>query len=175
MLVPIFVWLLVQPHHRDWFAAAVLLAAAGSTDWVDGQLARRLDQVTNLGKILDPTADRALLATSVIGILAVGAVPTPLAILALSREGLVAVAAIGLALAGARRIDVTLIGKAGTFGLMCAFPLFLAAHSTIGWHGTALVLAWVAATAGIVLGWISVVLYVPLARAALVSGRATPV
>ena len=175
VLVPIFVWLLVQPHHRDWFAAAVLLAAAGSTDWVDGQLARRLDQVTNLGKILDPTADRALLATSVIGILAVGAVPTPLAILALSREGLVAVAAIGLALAGARRIDVTLIGKAGTFGLMCAFPLFLAAHSTIGWHGTALVLAWVAATAGIVLGWISVVLYVPLARAALVSGRATPV
>jgi len=175
VLVPMFVWLLVQPHHRDWFAAAVLLAALGSTDWVDGQLARRLGQVTNLGKILDPTADRALLATSVIGILAVGALPTPVAILALSREGLVAVAAIGLALAGARRIDVTLIGKAGTFGLMCAFPLFLAAHSTIGWHGTALVLAWVAATAGIVLGWVSVVLYVPLARAALVSGRATSV
>ena len=175
VLVPMFVWLLVQPHHRDWFAAAVLLAALGSTDWVDGQLARRLDQVTNLGKILDPTADRALLATSVIGILAVGALPTPVAILALSRDGLVAVAAIGLALAGARRIDVTLIGKAGTFGLMCAFPLFLAAHSTIGWHRTALVMAWVAATAGIVLGWISVVLYVPLARAALVSGRATPV
>ncbi len=175
VLVPMFVWLLVQPHHRDWFAAAVLLAALGSTDWVDGQLARRLDQVTNLGKILDPTADRALLATAVIGILAVGAVPTPVAVLALAREGLVAAAAIGLALAGARRIDVTLIGKAGTFGLMCAFPLFLAAHSTIGWHRTALVLAWVAGTAGIVLGWLSVVFYVPLARAALASGRATPV
>jgi cardiolipin synthase len=175
VLVPMFVWLLVQPHHRDWFAAAVLLAALGSTDWVDGQLARRLDQVTNLGKILDPTADRALLVTAVIGILAVGAVPAPVAILALSREGLVAVAAIGLALAGARRIDVTLIGKAGTFGLMCAFPLFLAAHSTIGWHRAALVMAWVAGTAGIVLGWLSVGFYVPLAKAALVSGRATPV
>jgi len=172
LLVPVFVWLLVQPHHRDWFAAAVLLAALGSTDWLDGQLARRLDQVTNLGKILDPTADRVLLATAVIGILAAGAVPLGVAVVALTREGLVAAAAVGLAIAGARRIDVTLVGKAGTFGLMCAFPLFLAGHSTIGWHHTALVLGWVAAVAGLVLGWVSILLYVPLARAALAAGRA---
>ena len=81
--MPVFVWLLVQPHHRDWFNAAVLLAALGSTDWVDGQLARRLDQVTNLGKILDPTADRVLLVTAVVGILAVGAIPKPIAIIAI--------------------------------------------------------------------------------------------
>src|ERR1700722_13419842 len=74
VLVPAFVWLLVQPRHRDWFAAAVLLAALGSTDWVDGQLARRLDQVTTLGKVLDPVADRFLLLTAAIGIVAVGAV-----------------------------------------------------------------------------------------------------
>jgi len=171
LLVPWFVWLLVQPHHRDWFAAAVLLAVLGSTDWVDGQLARRMDQVTNLGKILDPTADRVLLATATIGILAVGAVPLAVAVIALSREGLVAVAAVGLAMAGARRIDVTFVGKAGTFGLMCAFPLFLAGHSTVGWHHVALVLAWVAAVLGLTLGWISLGLYVPLARAALVHGR----
>lgn len=167
VLVPLFVWQLVQPHHRDWFAAAVLLAALGSTDWVDGQLARRLDQVTTLGKVLDPTADRVLLATAAIGILAVGAVPVPIAVIALSREGVVAVAAIGLALAGVRRIDVTLIGKAGAFGLMCAFPLFLAGHSTVGWHHGALVLAWVAAVIGLVLGWVSIVVYIPLVRAAL--------
>ncbi len=172
VLVPVFVWLLVQPHHRDWFPAAVLLAALGATDWVDGQLARRLDQVTTLGKVLDPTADRVLLATAVIGILAVGAVPLPIAAVALAREGLVAVAAVGLALAGARRIDVQLVGKAGAFGLMCAFPLFLAAHSTISWHHVALVLAWIAAVAGLVLGWISVIVYVPLARAAVTEGRA---
>jgi cardiolipin synthase len=175
VLVPVFVWLLVVPHHRDWFAAAVLLAALGSTDWVDGQLARRLDQVTNLGKVLDPTADRVLLVTAVVGILAAGAVPGPVAIAALSREGLVAVAAVCLALAGARRIDVTLIGKAGTFGLMCAFPLFLAGHSTIGWHHVALVLAWVAAIIGLVLGWISVIVYVPMARRALAEGRTATV
>ena len=165
-------WLLLQPHHRDWFAAAVLLAALGTTDWLDGQLARRLDQVTKLGKVLDPVADRVLLATAVIGILAVGAVPVPIAVIAMAREGLVAVATVALAMAGARRIDVTLVGKAGTFGLMCAFPLFLAGHSTIGWHHTALVLAWVAAVIGLTLGWASVVLYVPLARRALADGRA---
>ncbi|MDQ2724042.1 MAG: CDP-alcohol phosphatidyltransferase family protein [Actinomycetota bacterium] len=167
VLVPVFVWLLVQPHHRDWFAAAVLLAALGSTDWVDGQLARRLDQVTTLGKVLDPTADRVLLATAAIGILAVGAIPVPVAVIALSREGVVAVAAVGLALAGVRRIDVTLIGKAGAFGLMCAFPLFLAGHSTIGWHHTALVMAWIAAVIGLVLGWVSILVYIPLARTAI--------
>jgi cardiolipin synthase len=138
---------------------------------LDGQLARRLDQVTKLGKVLDPTADRLLLGTAVVSILVVGAVPLPIAIIALSREGLVAVTAVALALAGARRIDVTLVGKAGTFGLMCAFPFFLAGHSTVGWHHTALVLGWVAAVVGLVLGWVSVVVYVPLARAALTEGR----
>jgi cardiolipin synthase len=108
----------------------------------------------------------------VVGILAVGAVPVPIAVIAICREGLVAISAVVLAMAGARRIDVTWIGKAGTFGLMCAFPLFLAGHSTIGWHHSALVLAWVAAVVGLVLGWASVVLYVPLAKAALAQGRA---
>src|ERR1700678_3445117 len=172
VLVPWFVWLLVQPHHQDWFGAAVLLAALGTTDWWDGQVARRFDQVTTLGKVLDPVADRVLLVTGVVGILAVGAVPVPIAVIAICREGLVAISAVVLAMAGARRIDVTWIGKAGTFGLMCAFPLFLAGHSTIGWHHSALVLAWVAAVVGLVLGWASVVLYVPLAKAALAQGRA---
>lgn len=170
--VPWFVWLLVQPHHRDWWPAAVLLAVLGSTDWLDGQLARRLDQVTTVGKVLDPVADRVLLATATIGILAVGAVPLPVAVIALAREGLVALAAVALALAGARRIDVQLVGKAGAFGLMVAFPLFLAGHSNVGWHRSALDLGWVAGVAGLVLGWISVITYVPLARAALAEGRA---
>lgn len=171
VLVPVFVVLLVQPHHRDWYSAAILLAALGSTDWVDGQLARRLDQVTTLGKILDPTADRVLLVTAVIGILAVGAVPVPIAVIAITREGLVAVAALVLAALGVRRIDVTLIGKAGTFGLMCAFPLLLTGHSTASWHQTALVLGWISSIAGLVFGWISILVYVPLARQAITEGR----
>jgi len=166
LCVPIFVWLLARPHHRGWFPAAVLLAALGATDWVDGQLARRLHQVTRLGKVLDPTADRILLATATIGILSVGAVPWPIALVALARECLVAGGAIALTVAGVEPIEVSLAGKAGTFGLMCALPLFLAAHSTISWHATAHVLAWVCALAGLVMGWVAVAIYVPLATAA---------
>lgn len=172
ILVPWFVFLLVQPHHEDWFGAAVLLAFLGSTDWVDGQLARRMDQVTTLGKILDPVADRVLLLTAAIGIVVMGAIPISIAAIALAREALVAIAAIALAMKGAKRIDVTRIGKAGAFGLMCAFPLFLAGHSTIGWHHGALVFAWIAAVIGLFFGWLSIIFYVPLARAALAEGRA---
>jgi cardiolipin synthase (CMP-forming) len=171
VLVPWFVWLLAQPGRRDWWPAAVVLAVAGTTDWLDGQVARRFGQVTNLGKVIDPVADRLLLATAVVGILIVGAVPIPVAAVAIAREATVAVAAVFLAMAGARRIDVTLVGKAGTFGLMVAFPLFLTGHSTVEWHSTALVLAWVAAVGGLVLGWASVAVYIPLARRALVTGR----
>jgi len=166
LCVPIFVWLLARPHHRGWFPAAVLLAALGATDWVDGQLARRLHQVTRLGKVLDPTADRILLATATIGILAVGAVPLPIAVVALVRESLVAGGAIALTVAGVAPIEVRRAGKAGTFGLMCALPLFLAGHSTIGWHATANLLAWVCAITGLVMGWVAVAIYVPLATAA---------
>lgn len=170
-MVPWFAWLLAQPHHRDWWPAAVVLAVAGWTDWLDGQIARRFGQVTNVGKVVDPVADRLLLATAVVGILVVGAVPWPVAAVAIAREGLVAAAAVVLAMAGARRVDVTLLGKAGTFGLMVAFPLFLTGHSTVSWHHLALILAWVAAVAGLALGWASVVVYIPLARAAVAAGR----
>jgi cardiolipin synthase len=73
---------------------------------------------------------------------------------------------------GARRIDVTWYGKAGTFGLMFAFPLFLTASSTVSWADTAEVLAWVAAIPGLALSLYSAALYVPMARQALAEGRA---
>ena len=119
--VPLFLWLLFGRDDRA--AAAVLLFVLGATDWVDGYVARRWNQVSDLGKILDPTADRLLLIVGIVGILIDGSVPVVVGILAVVREGLVAVAAIVLGLLGARRIDVTWWGKAGTFGLMGAFPL----------------------------------------------------
>jgi cardiolipin synthase len=166
LCVPVFVWLLTRADHRGWFPAALLLAVLGSTDWIDGQLARRLHQVTRLGRVLDPTADRVLLVTASIGILAIGAVPVPIAVIALIREVVVGAAALGLAAAGAPRIDVQLVGKAGTFGLMVALPLFLAGHSNVSWHHGALVIAWIAAVIGLVFGWLAVATYIPLARAA---------
>ncbi len=101
---------------------------------MDGFLARRLGQVSELGKILDPTADRILLGVGVVAIMIDGSVPLWLGIVVLAREALVSGAVLALAAAGARRIDVQWAGKAGTFSLMFAFPLFLVAHSTAGWQ-----------------------------------------
>jgi cardiolipin synthase len=93
------------------------------------------------------------------------------ATLALTREVVVAAAAVVLAALGARRIDVTWYGKAGTFGLMFAIPLFLASESTVGWRDTAEVLAWICAVPGLVFAYIAAAQYVPIAREALREGR----
>jgi cardiolipin synthase len=113
-----------------------------------------------------------MLGVAVVSILIDGSVPLWLGILVVVREVLVAGAALVLAAAGARRIDVQWAGKAGTFGLMLAFPLFLVAHSTAGWKDVAAVLAWVCAIPGICFGWYAAVTYVPMARRALAEGRA---
>lgn len=173
LAVPVFLWLLFG--REDRYGAALLLAFLGATDWVDGYVARRFNQVSELGKILDPLADRVLLGVGVAAILIDGSVPAWVGVTTVLREILVSVGVLVLAALGARRIDVTWWGKAGTFGMMVAFPLFLASNPEGGapWHDLAGVLAWVAAIPGMVLGWYAAALYIPLARRALAEGRAT--
>jgi cardiolipin synthase len=168
-LLPLFVWLLLGRHDR--FAAAWVLAVMAATDFADGYVARHLHQVSSVGRVLDPVADRLLLLVGIAAILWDGAVPGWFAGAVLAREAIVAIAAVVLTALGARRIDVTWFGKAGTFGVMCAFPLFLLGHSAFSLHATSEDLAWVAGIPGLVLGVYALVLYVPLARQALVEGR----
>jgi cardiolipin synthase len=169
LMIPVFLWLLFGRDNRA--GAASLLAVLGATDWVDGYIARHFNQTSTLGKILDPTADRLMLLTSVAAIIIDGAIPPVVAVLVLVREGAVAIAALVLAAMGARRIDVTWYGKAGTFGLMFAVPFFLASDSTVGWRDTAEVLAWVCVVPGLLFGYIAALQYIPLGRQALRDGR----
>jgi cardiolipin synthase len=171
LCIPLFVWLLVLPNRSGWFAAAVVLAVLGVTDGVDGYVARHFGQVSKLGKVLDPTADRLLLGVAAIAIVVAGAIPLGIAIAALSREVIVAVGFLAVALAGGRRVEVQWAGKAGTFGLMCALPLFLAGHSHAPWHQLAEALAWIAVIPALVLGWYAAITYIPMARTALSEGR----
>ena len=91
----------------------------------------------------------------------------------LAREVLIAAATIGLALAGARRIDVVWAGKAGTLALMFSLPMFLGADATrASWHAFFIVCAWGFAIGGVILGYYAAAKYVPAARAALREGRA---
>ena len=166
--IPLFVWLLFGRDDRA--AAAILLAVLGSTDWFDGWIARRFDQVSELGKLLDPTADRLILLTAIISMWIDGSVPAWFAILTLAREGLVAVVALGLGAAGVR-FDVSWWGKTGTFFLLFAYPLLLGGASDVGAADVLRVLGWVSGIPGLVISWFAVWGYVPVARQALADAR----
>jgi cardiolipin synthase len=168
--LPLFLWLLFGQDDR--FGAALLWAALGATDWVDGWWARRFDSVSELGKVLDPITDRAVL---IVGILAVGidgSVAWWLVIATLAREVLVAIAGLVLGALGARRIDVTWWGKCATFALYFAFPSLLAGASDnvtadfFRWFG------WACAVPGLIYSYLSAAQYVPLGLTALREGRA---
>jgi cardiolipin synthase len=171
LCAPLFLWLLFGAEERT--ASFVLLAVLGATDWVDGWVARRFDQGSVLGKILDPVADRILLLTATVALIIDGAVPTWVGVLVLAREAIVSAATLGLAAAGATRIDVQWTGKAGTFATMFALPGFLlidVLDPGVG-RDIAEVLTWMFTVGGLVLGYIAAARYVPIARDALRTGR----
>jgi cardiolipin synthase (CMP-forming) len=176
LLVPVFLWMLWKPEPARR-GAAVLLAGLGASDWVDGYIARHFDQGSELGKILDPAADRVLLVAAAVALLREG-LGTAIDIMiwvVLVRELLIAIATVVLGVAGARRIDVVWAGKAGTLALMFALPMFLLADAAPSVRTVFDVLGWMFAIGGIGLGYYAAARYVPAARAALREGRAARV
>ena len=167
--IPVFLWLLFGRDDR--LGASLLLGGIGATDWVDGYLARRLNQTSEVGKILDPTVDRLVFLVGIGALLFDRSVPLWFGVASLAREAFVAVAALVLGALGARRIDVTWLGKCATFALMFAFPSFLAGHADIALHRVFEVLAWLTGIPGLALSYYTVGQYIPLARRALVQGR----
>jgi cardiolipin synthase (CMP-forming) len=166
LAIPLFVWLLFGRHNRA--AAAWLLGALGSTDWVDGWLARRLGQLTELGAMFDPIVDRVLFFVAVPCLLIDRSVPLLVALVLLVREALVAVVAVSLKAGGAERLVVTWKGKTGTFLLMFAFPLFLGHASTLSYALYLGWLAWLFAVPGLSYSWYSLLFqYLPAARSAI--------
>ncbi len=170
--VPLFLWLLLARDRP--VAAAVLLGILGATDWVDGWIARHFDQASDVGKVLDPTADRVLLVAAALALLADGRVPAWVGVVVLARELVISIAVLVLGAVGARRIDVQWAGKAGTLALMFALPGFLLADSVGDGAGRTVLLAatWIFTIGGLILSYWAAVRYVPLARRALRDGRA---
>jgi cardiolipin synthase (CMP-forming) len=170
LCIPLYLWLLFGAHRQT--AAAVLLAVLGATDWVDGFVARRYGQVSTFGKVLDPTADRILVGTAVISIMVYGAVPLWFGLATIAREVLVSAMVLLLAALGAARIDVLWVGKAGTFGLMFAYPTFLLGYGDAGWQEPIRLIGWVTGLVGLALAWWAAGSYIAPARRALRQGRA---
>lgn len=168
--IGLFAWVLLGEQLRT--GAAWILGALGATDWVDGFVARRFNQTTTLGKVIDPVADRVLFLVGVSCILADGDAPIWLGLVVLAREALVSSATLLVAALGGRRIDVIWAGKAGTFALMWAFPAFLLGHAGSAWAPGWEDFAWVCAIAGVALGWWAALSYLPISLRAVREGRA---
>jgi cardiolipin synthase len=174
LALPVFLWLLFSTDHRA--IAAWLLASLGATDWIDGFLARALHQVSNIGKILDPVADRLLVMVGLIGVAAASGVPWWFAIATLVRELIVSVLTLVLAALGAARINVLWWGKVSTFALMTSYPLFLLTtnphHRVLAtWQHDLRDVTWVIGLMGLTLAWLVLFGYVKPALAALRTGR----
>jgi cardiolipin synthase (CMP-forming) len=169
LLIPVFVVLLVDPHTR--LAGFLLLGAVVSTDWVDGVVARRTGQVTELGKLLDPIADRAALAAALVTLVAIDLFPLWAALLVLGRDVIVAVA--GLYLLGKGiRIDVRLIGKYATFTLMWGIPMVAWGNAGFLLDDFSLVLGWVWFPVAVIEYYAAAVAYAGDARSALAARSA---
>lgn len=122
--VPVFLWLVLGPEEDVW--ALVLLVVSGATDWLDGKLARLLDQTTRLGQLLDPAADRLYIAAALLAFLLRDIVPWWVVAVLIGREITVGIALLVLRRNGFAPPEVTYVGKAATFCLLYALPLLLA-------------------------------------------------
>ncbi len=121
--VPAFLYLLLGPHADLW--ALLILALSGVTDWLDGVLARALDQTSRFGALLDPLADRLYILATLVGLVLRHVIPWWLAVVIVGRDALLAVTLPLLRRAGYGPPEVHYLGKAATFCLLYAFPLLL--------------------------------------------------
>jgi cardiolipin synthase (CMP-forming) len=149
LLMPVCAYLLASGRF-GW--GLVLTAVVGSTDWVDGWLARRYGQVSRLGQLLDPLADRLLIASVAIALVVQGVLPWPAAALLLARDLVLLAGWPLLKRRGIEPPEVIFLGKAATLVLLLALPVL-----TLG--ATGLAVADAARLLGLALLWAGVVMY----------------
>ena len=121
--VPLFLWLLLGPRADGW--ALTVLALSGVTDWADGVLARKLNQQSRLGALLDPSVDRLYIVASLLGLLLRHIIPLWLVVVLIGRDLLLATTLPALRQRGLTGLPVHYLGKAATFCLLYAFPFLL--------------------------------------------------
>ncbi len=156
--VPFFLYLVLGPHADGW--ALIILMVSGATDYLDGKLARMLNQTSKLGALLDPLADRLYIASTLVALTIRGIVPWWLLVVLVLRDVALLTTVPGLRRMGfGNALPVHFLGKAATFNLLYAFPLLLATTGHT-WFATACrPVAWAFAIWGTVLYWYAAILY----------------
>ena len=162
--IPVFWWLLLGVE--EIAAATILFAVIATTDWIDGYLARRLGQVSKLGKNLDPIADRLMIASAIVAGLIADIIPPAVGWTLIVREVYMAAVTAVLFLRRAGMLDVRWLGKVATFMV----------YTSIGWFYFAAIpfleeilipAAWIVGVAGLALYWVTALQYTGDARRAL--------
>ena len=155
--VPLFLWLVIGPEADVW--ALVVLMIAGFSDWLDGYLARRLDQMSKLGEILDPVADRLYILAAVVGLLYRDIIPWWVALIIPLRDALLWILVPFLRTRGYSALPVHYLGKAATAALLYSFPLLFLGDGDGVVPTLAEVFGWAFAIWGIGLYWWAGLLY----------------
>ncbi|HEX6870353.1 MAG TPA: CDP-alcohol phosphatidyltransferase family protein [Micromonosporaceae bacterium] len=173
--VPLFLWLFLGPPADGW--AVAVLAIGGTSDWVDGYLARRLGQVSRLGELLDPLADRLYILATLLALTVRDVVPWWFTIALLAREALLAASLPIWRHYGYGPPPVHYVGKTATFVLLVAFPTLLLASTSQNAAVWAHPAGWALAWWGLVMYWLAAGFYlVQLVRMMReLRGTATPV
>jgi len=175
--VPVFLWLVLSMPHstaKDWWAVGLLIAS-GASDWLDGKIARALNQQSKLGQLLDPAADRLYIVATVIALAVRDIIPWWLVALLAARELLMAAVLWLLRRRGWAALQVSFVGKTATLCLLYAFPLlFLGSHSGAVYAPTTRVVGWSFAIWGSALYWCAALLYAVQARRLLAADAAGP-
>lgn len=159
-LLPVYVSLVADDKI---VAAGFLLGFLGATDWVDGWIARKFNQVSEFGKILDPVADRVVFLVGILAVVWHGAFPFAFGVAIMVREAAIASIMIVATLLGMERFDVTRRGKLATFALLCAVP-WITLGSLGGWWMIIGVAGWTVGIPGLILSWLTLFEYLPLVR-----------
>lgn len=155
--VPLFLWLVLGPEAD--VLALILLMFSGFTDWLDGYLARRLNQTSRLGEILDPVADRLYILAVVVGLAVRDIIPWWVALILPARDAFLWCLVPFLRRRGYSALPVHFLGKAATFNLLYAFPLLFVGDGTGAVATLGKVFGWAFAIWGIGLYWWAGVLY----------------
>jgi cardiolipin synthase len=155
--VPLFLWLILVPEADGW--ALAVLFVSGISDYADGYLARKLNQTSKVGEILDPVADRLYILSTVLGLAARGIIPWWVAALLPARDAFLWCLVPFLRTRGYSALPVHFLGKAATANLLYAFPLLLLGDGTGALPTLARVFGWAFAIWGTGLYWWAGLLY----------------
>lgn len=171
LMVPVFLWLILIDENLLAFS---ILAVSSFTDWLDGYLARKLNQMTRLGQLLDPAADRLFILASLVGLASTDKVPWWLVVVIVGRDFLLFFTLPFLAKEGYGPLPVNYSGKAGTFALLYAFPLMLLPNVLPeAWSIVIYPLAWGFAFWGIWMYWWAGAIYIRQVHNIRKNGRLT--